>query len=80
MRFQIPSQTNLHRIVYTHRSLALLPKLGDRPRLSIQMAFRKSTGARPAIRVGGVFEKKSAGSLASGFLKTLLHLCSKLAP
>jgi hypothetical protein len=44
------------------------------------MAFRKSTGARPAIRVGDVFEKTSAGSLASGFSKMLLHLCSKLAP
>jgi hypothetical protein len=44
------------------------------------MAFRKSTGARPVIRVGEVFEKTSAGSLASGFSKMLLHLCSKLAP
>ena len=48
------------------RALREMKKL---PRIGIQ----KKSGARSACRDGGFFEKTSAGLLARGFAKMLLH-------
>jgi len=50
-----------------------LREMKKSPRIGIQ----KKSGARPACRDGGFFEKTSASLLARGFAKKPLHLRSE---